>query len=307
MIRQWPEESGQHLSELRIGADMNSDTIGAGIVTFNPDIGRLKENIDAILPQVSELVIVDNGSANVDEVCDMIESYGSIYMVWNEENQGIAKALNQIVEFADSHKWQWVLTLDQDSVVMAGLIDNYRKYMDFDKTAMITCLFLDRNYGIQQEYEFSEEYRYAERCITSGCLTKVAACLETGGFDENMFIDYVDFDMCYMLRERGYKILQTSFRGVLHELGNSERKVFLGREVIVTNHSPARRYYYSRNLVYFIRKHRGHVNALRYYIKLYGRLGVVLLYEKNKWQKLKYGFKGIADGYKMPLPKESNE
>lgn len=160
---------------------MNSDTIGAGIVTFNPDIGRLKENIDAILPQVSELVIVDNGSANVDEVCDMIESYGSIYMVWNEENQGIAKALNQIVEFADSHKWQWVLTLDQDSVVMAGLIDNYRKYMDFDKTAMITCLFLDRNYGIQQEYEFSEEYRYAERCITSGCLTKVAACLETGG------------------------------------------------------------------------------------------------------------------------------
>ena len=145
IVRQWPEESGQHLSELRIGADMNSDTIGAGIVTFNPDIGRLKENIDAILPQVSELVIVDNGSANVDEVCDMIESYGSIYMVWNEENQGIAKALNQIVEFADSHKWQWVLTLDQDSVVMAGLIDNYRKYMDFDKTAMITCLFLDRN------------------------------------------------------------------------------------------------------------------------------------------------------------------
>ena len=51
---------------------MNSDTIGAGIVTFNPDIGRLKENIDAILPQVSELVIVDNGSANVDEVCNMI-------------------------------------------------------------------------------------------------------------------------------------------------------------------------------------------------------------------------------------------
>ncbi len=54
---------------------MNSDTIGAGIVGFfNPDIGRLKENIDAILPQVSESVIVDNGSANVDEVCDMIES-----------------------------------------------------------------------------------------------------------------------------------------------------------------------------------------------------------------------------------------
>lgn len=281
--------------------------IGAGIVTYNPDIDRLKENIDSIMQQVSELVIVDNGSANVDDICGMIEGRSGIYMIWNEENQGIAKALNEIVRFADEHGWDWVLTLDQDSVVMPGLIDNYRQYMDFDKVAMITCLFLDRNYGIQQEFEFSEEYRYAERCITSGCLTKVAPCLETGGFDEAMFIDYVDFDMCYMLRERGYRILQSSFRGVLHELGNSQRRVFFGREVIVTNHSPGRRYYYSRNLIYFIRKHKGHVNALRYYIKLYGRLGVVILYEKNKWSKLKSGFKGIADGYRMPLPDDNNQ
>lgn len=281
--------------------------IGAGIVTYNPDIDRLKENIDSIMQQVSELVIVDNGSANVDDICSMIEGRSGIYMVWNEENQGIARALNEIVQFADEHAWDWVLTLDQDSVVMPGLIDNYRQYMGFDKVAMITCLFLDRNYGIQQEFEFSEEYRYAERCITSGCLTKVAPCLETGGFDEAMFIDYVDFDMCYMLRERGYRILQSSFRGVLHELGNSQRRVFFGREVIVTNHSPGRRYYYSRNLIYFIRKHKGHVNALRYYIKLYGRLGVVILYEKNKWSKLKSGFKGIADGYRMPLPDNNNQ
>ena len=283
---------------------MNEEIIGAGIVTYNPDIERLKENINSIMSQVSQIVIVDNGSDNVEDICSMIEGNSGICMVWNEENGGIAKALNQIMHFADEHNWDWVLTLDQDSVTMPGLIDNYRKYMDYDKVAMITCLFLDRNYGVQQEYEFSEEYRYAERCITSGCLTKVAPCLETGGFDEGMFIDYVDFDMCYMLTERGYKILQSSFRGILHELGNSQRKEFFGREVIVTNHSPSRRYYYSRNVVYFIRKHRGYVSALRYYIKLYGRLGVVLLYENNKFNKLKYGLKGIIDGYKMPLPKK---
>lgn len=284
---------------------MNTEMIGAGIVTYNPDIDRLKENIDSIMEQVSQLVIVDNGSENVEDICDMIDGREDIFMVWNEENQGIAKALNEIIQFANEHNWDWVLTLDQDSVTMPGLIENYRQYMDFDRVAMITCLFLDRNYGIQQEYEFAGEYRYAERCITSGCLTKVAPCLETGGFDEAMFIDYVDFDMCYMLTERGYRILQSSFRGVLHELGNSQRKVFFGREVIVTNHSPGRRYYYSRNLIYFIRKHSGHVNALRYYIKLYGRLGVVLLYEKNKWNKLKYGFRGIIDGYRMPLPADN--
>lgn len=282
---------------------MNTEIIGAGIVTYNPDLTRLKENIEAILNQVSGVVIVDNGSQNVDDICKLIENYENVYLVWNEENQGIAKALNQVVNAAKDHNWVWVLTLDQDSVVMEGLIENYRQYMDYEKVAMITCLFLDRNFGIQQEHEFEGEYRYAERCITSGCLTKVEPCLETGGFDENMFIDYVDFDMCYMLRERGYKILQSHFRGVLHELGNGERKIFFGREVIVTNHSPARRYYYSRNVVYFIRKHKGYLSKLRYYKKLYGRLGVVIVYEKNKLIKLKYGFKGIIDGYKMPLKK----
>lgn len=280
---------------------MNQHRIGAGIVTYNPDLKRLTENIDAILPQVMSLVIVDNGSENVEEICKLVEDKENVSVVWNEVNQGIARALNQIIGYAKDNNWEWVLTLDQDSVAMEGLIDNYLKYIDFEKIGMMTCLFKDRNFGIQQEHEFSGEYRYTDRCITSGCLTNVDAVLESGGFDESMFIDYVDFDMCYTLTEHGYKIFQSSFRGVLHELGNSERKSFFGREVIVTNHSPARRYYYSRNLVYFIRKHKGHVNKIRYYIKLYGRLGVVIVYEKNKYKKLKEGFRGIIDGYKMPL------
>ena len=30
-----------------------------------------------------------------------------------------------------------------------------------------------------------------------------------GGFDETMFIDFVDFDFCYRLKKEGYEILQT--------------------------------------------------------------------------------------------------
>jgi rhamnosyltransferase len=292
------------LSEMETGVNNNNEChIGAGIVTYNPDLCRLKENLDAILAQVEGLVIVDNGSDNVEDICGLVEGRQDITVIWNEKNCGIARALNQVVEHAANIGWQWVLTADQDSVMMEGLVDNYRGYMGFEKIGMMTCLFLDRNFGIQQEHEFEGEYRFAERCITSGCLTNVAAVREVGGFDEAMFIDYVDFDMCYTLREHGYRILQSHFRGVLHELGSKgERKFFFGREVIVTNHSPARRYYYSRNVVYFIRKHRGHVNALRYYIKLYGRLGVVIVYEKNKCSKLRQGFRGIVDGYRMPLP-----
>ena len=40
----------------------------AGIVTFNPDIERLNENISAIINQVDKVVVVDNGSENADDI-----------------------------------------------------------------------------------------------------------------------------------------------------------------------------------------------------------------------------------------------
>ena len=40
----------------------------AGIVLFNPDIERLKQNAAAILPQVDCLLAVDNGSTNLEEI-----------------------------------------------------------------------------------------------------------------------------------------------------------------------------------------------------------------------------------------------
>lgn len=39
------------------------EAIFAGIVLFNPEISRLKENITHILGQVDRLILVDNGSS----------------------------------------------------------------------------------------------------------------------------------------------------------------------------------------------------------------------------------------------------
>ena len=37
----------------------------AGIVLYNPDICRLKENISAIRPQVDKIVLIENGSSDL--------------------------------------------------------------------------------------------------------------------------------------------------------------------------------------------------------------------------------------------------
>ena len=73
----------------------------AGIVLYNPDINRLEENISAIAPQVSELILIDNGSKNIDEIAELTAKYDNITYVRNDDNYGIAKALDQIIDKAD--------------------------------------------------------------------------------------------------------------------------------------------------------------------------------------------------------------
>ena len=54
--------------------------ISASIVTFNPDIDRLKENLDAISSQVHAVYLVDNGSENADEIASLVKGYDKLVL-----------------------------------------------------------------------------------------------------------------------------------------------------------------------------------------------------------------------------------
>ena len=72
----------------------------AGIVLYNPDLGRLKENIESICKQVDKVILIDNGSDNIREIEDLIKEYLNCILLKNGENMGIAYALNQILKYA---------------------------------------------------------------------------------------------------------------------------------------------------------------------------------------------------------------
>ena len=42
--------------------------IGSVIVSYNPKVDLLNENIDAIISQVDAVLIVDNGSKNIERI-----------------------------------------------------------------------------------------------------------------------------------------------------------------------------------------------------------------------------------------------
>lgn len=281
--------------------------IVAGIVTFNPNISRLINNINSILPQVDTLIIIDNGSENIKDIKMSCISQNKICFISNGKNMGIAEALNQACNIAAQLGAEWILTLDQDSVCVNNIIKKYEDYIknnnENDCIASLTCHMNDRSlpdFSITDLCETKVDF-----CITSGNYIKIDVWNKIGKFDNKLFIDKVDTDYCYRLTVNSYEIIELPFYGLLHEIGsNAKRCKFFCKEFVVFNHTAFRCYYIIRNQIYFARKHRktlGLLKSIRYKLTAWTRVLVYVFYETDKITKVKAWEKGIVDGYKMSL------
>lgn len=274
--------------------------IAAGIILFNPDLLRLQENIAAIHQQVDLLVFIDNHSDNLQLIERDYADYENITIIKNEENFGIAKALNQAMLFCQSKGYTWVLTLDQDSVCPSNLIEEYTKYLDLPNVAIISPVIDDRNMRESSTVLHSaDDYEEIEKCITSATLTNVDIWEKLDGFDESMFIDLVDFEYCMRILQQGYKILRVNTVILLHEVGRITQPKFLFWDLIILNHSPFRKYYIARNIIYLAKKHKTPGGIIMAYLRTIKLLLQTEVYEDDKVKKGIAILRGIRSGWKL--------
>lgn len=271
----------------------------AGIVTYNPDILRLEKNLNAIKGQVCRVVIVDNNSSNILEIKKYVRE--NIYMIENNANFGIAKALNQIMNYARENHFEWVLTLDQDSVCPQSFMKNLIKHIG-DNIGIVCPKVYDLNK--KDNIQDSLESNYIDKCITSGSLTSVEAWEKIGKFDETMFIDGVDFEFCYRLKSNGYFIYRVDDVELAHEIGHITIRKFLLWNICVKNHSAFRKYYIAKNIIYFAKKRKKIKFKIKAFFQEVKLMGIVLIYEEDKTNKIKRIIKGIKDGIKNKKNKD---
>lgn len=272
--------------------------ISCGIVSFNPDIKLLHSNIEAIKDQVEQIYVVDNGSTNVNAVEGLIEQYTSVQLIKNPENRGIAAALNQCCAASAKDRYQWIVTLDQDSVCPEHFVEGLSQFIDVEKkVGIIAPLIVDRSVGVIGHHP--NGYSEVCTCITSGAMTNLAVWNELNGFDEKMFIDSVDFEYCYRVRKAGYKVIQTDQVQLSHSVGNATMCRFLFWKFKNTEHSAFRDFYIAQNNVYYPKKHRLWIRFIRGNIRNLRSIFVVLLYEDDKAEKVRATFKGWRNGLVM--------
>lgn len=272
-----------------------------GIVTYNPDICRLCQSLEIIASQsMCNILIVDNGSENIEEIEKHCTNMCKI--IRNNANLGIAYALNQIGMEANNSDYKYFLTLDQDSMIGDSFFSTIKGIIESSiyENIGIICPYIDR-YG---DYIKSDNMYFTQSAITSGALVVTEYWKRIGGFWNYLFIDEVDHEFCYRMRQNGYKILKSNAYCIHHIIGepDNNRKNVFGHEFHPTNHSAFRRYYMTRNSILMLYLYPKEKKPFPHRLQMMLRIFVsITLCENEKVRKYKAMFNGIVDALKWIL------
>ena len=273
---------------------MEKISIAVGVVTYNPDIQLLFRCISSIINQVSYTIIVDNGSKNIDDISLMLQHFNNVVLVKNEKNEGIAYALNKIGQKSEEFNCSWFLTLDQDSVCDSNMIAQYLNYIDVENVAIIVPRIKLRVHS-NNSINAKSGFEYVNLAITSGSLIKTSAWKQVQGFWDFLFIDKVDDDFCYAVREANMKIISVNEVVLEHEIGTPRIHSFFGVKFFTDSYPHFRYYYIARNTIIVSFSHKNLVNN-NVVFSLFKRFIKIVVGEDNKCQKLKSFIKGVKDG-----------
>ncbi len=268
--------------------------IAGVVIVYYPDFQKLLFNIGTFVDEIEQLFIVFNSPVSDENVNFLNSRHSNIQIVINNENIGIAAALNQTAQMASDLGYDWLLTMDQDSSFKS---DQFFKAFgkSNDKNIAIFSPNPEKSGTTKVENTIATEEVLC--AITSGNLLNLGIWKNIGGFEEKLFIDEVDNDYCLKAVSNGFKILRFNNIPLIHELGKNKEISFLFRKYTIITHPPVRAYYIFRNNLYMFSRYKNQfpkyirsreIMLLKVFIK-------ILLFSSERMQNFEYMFNGFKD------------
>lgn len=287
---------------MKFQKDSNTESVCAIIVTWNsPD--EVQRILPSVASQVKEVVIVDNGSSegNIKKLQETILKFRNVDLIRNPENLGIGLALNRGAEYALENGYLWMLTLDDNGKPDKGMVSGLLEaYSNLSKEEQNSTAIVAPNYANLKGLVYTlEKPKFVLTTVTSGQLVKTAVWREVGGYKEDFFISCVDHEFSFRVGKAGYKILLVSYCILSATAGpNPEIRSFFGRKIIVPNYNPDRYYYTYRNSIYLYKKYFSYATfwILDNMLSNIWSVVKILLFEKQKCQKIAMILRGLFDG-----------
>lgn len=268
--------------------DLRIDTI---VVLYNPEKSFI-ENISKYVGFSHRVYLIDNSSERT-QYEQIFTHWPNVHYVFLHGNKGIATALKRGMELCIEDQAEFVLTMDQDSIFPQHLISEIKKILMDTKNEEYGIIGLNFN----RPYNPTNEIIAVRWWLTSGNFIRVSAYKELEqGFYEDLFIDAVDSALGYSFYKAGFKVGYLSGISITHTIGNPKVYKILGKQFSTLNYGPKRYYYIFRNNYFLYFKldkkfFRKDFLKVKYIIFL-----KIILFEKNKKEKLKAICFGKRDG-----------
>jgi rhamnosyltransferase len=261
-------------------------SLAGAIILYNPN-KSVWNNINSYLNEIDILYAIDNSDVPATGLVELFGNNPKIKYINNEQNLGIARALNIGANLAIKDNYEWLLTMDQDS----SFTDNsFFKIFDELENKERLALFSPSHFQSQIKYKAIIEKSSVTIVMTSGNILNLKAFPSIGGFNEKLFIDEVDHDYCFRAILKGFNIIQCNIE-LKHQLGKT---IFRnGKEITI--HNNIRIYYITRNNLFVWKKYlikfpSQIIRRIHWYIKY---TYFILYYSKNRTETLSYIVKGF--------------
>lgn len=225
-----------------------------------------------------EIIIVDNSENQ--KIKSSLTKFRHLKYIYSKKNVGYGAGINIGVRQA---KGDYVLVLNPDTVFKENIIDRlYSKIKTSKKIGIVAPLlvstngkileqgakeltplkaifklsFIDkiwRNNPLSKEYwvnKWGNNLKQVDNVPGSAFLIGKKLFEELGGFDENFFLYFEEFDFCKRVRELGYKIYIDPQSKLIHKWGTSTKLLANKNEI------------FQKSRFYYFRKHFGLLKAV---------------------------------------------
>jgi rhamnosyltransferase len=251
---------------MRMPKSVNQSSVCAIIVSYEPDAEVLLSLLEQINGQ-ADFLLLDNGSGNAEHFLPKAAALPRCVGVRPlDSNTGLASALNLGLQQVENAGYGFAVMFDQDSQIPATFfVDLMSAYLEAKRlcsreVAAIGPRIRNPLNGRHMPFSlFSRVFRrrdvrlpgskrlyQAEFLITSGCMLAMQHVGTIGSMKDSYFIDNVDLEWCFRAGSKGFALVGTDHAVLHHSIGLPSEHVLV-RKGWITQHSPLRSYYSTRN------------------------------------------------------------
>lgn len=277
--------------------------IKAIITAYYPS-DSVKCHVEKIAAQVDKVYICDNSPVPNKELFAQICDQDKIVHMCFCENLGLSAAFNRVLKDS-SLEWNtgdYVFFFDQDSSIQDGHVAQMiRDYEELLRCGyQVGCLgpayFNTSNQTLEipkSKTEISEGLYAVGSIITSSMLCRYEDLRAIHFWNEELFLDLADWDICWRMQAHGRLCCLTQNIILHHSLGSGEKKIGPLRLRVG---QPLREYYQIRDGMYlFAKKYTPWKFRIRYLAMLTIRSFLHVLFLDRHSDRLKYICKGFVD------------